>query len=130
MAARVTEFSGAQRSSRRWIRSLARLWSAISLALIAAFFVGEGFHPSQLSPSQVLGFLLFPVGVSLGMVLAWWNERLGGTLTVASLVAFYIVHLATSGKLPNGWAWLVFSFPGVLFLVSWHSSRKNDDPAS
>ena len=130
MAARVTEPSGAQRSSRRWIRSLARLWSAISLALIAAFFVGEGFHPSQLSPSQVLGFLLFPVGVSLGMVLAWWNERLGGTLTVASFVGFYIVYFATSGMFPKGWAWLAFSFPGFLFVASWLSSRKNNDPAA
>jgi hypothetical protein len=36
---------------------------------------------------------------------------------------FYLIHLATAGTFPRGWAFLVFAAPGFLFLVSWQRSR-------
>jgi hypothetical protein len=90
--------------------------------LVLAFIVGEGFNPSGLN--EWLGVLLFPVGISVGMILAWWKEGLGGSITVGSLLAFYVVHLTTAGTLPKGWAWLAFAAPGFLFLLSSHLSRK------
>jgi len=109
----------------RWVSALrwtARVWSVASVALVLGFIVGEGFNPSGLN--EWLGVLLFPVGISIGMILAWWKEGLGGSITVGSLLAFYVVHLSTAGTFPKGWAWLAFAAPGFLFLLSSHLSRR------
>jgi hypothetical protein len=104
----------------RWI---ARVWSAATIALILAFIVGEGFHPS--GPKDLLGALFFPVGICVGMILAWQKESLGGSITVGSLLAFYVVHRAMAGTYPKGWAWLAFAAPGFLFLLSSQLSRRS-----
>jgi len=106
-------------SALRWT---ARVWSVATVALVLAFIVGEGDNPS--GPNEWLGFLLFPFGISVGMILAWWKEGLGGSITTASLLAFYVVHLSTAGTFPKGWAWLAFAAPGFLFLLSSHLSRR------
>ena len=110
---------------QRWVSALrwtARVWSVASVGLVLGFIVGEGFNPS--GPNEWLGVLLFPVGISVGMILAWWKEGLGGAITVGSLVAFYVVHLTTAGTFPKGWAWLAFAAPGFLFLLSSYLSRR------
>ena len=99
------------------------MWSVASIGLILAFLVGEGFHPSQIKAHEWLGLIFFPLGITVGMVLAWWREGLGGAITVASLAVFYVIHIATSGALP-GLAFLVFAMPGFLFLACWAMARS------
>ena len=103
---------------------IARILSLISLGVVLLFIVGEGFNPMTLKPTEWLGFLFFPIGISVGMILAWWKKGIGGSITVGSLIMFYVVHVATSGKFPQGWAWLVFAFPGFLFLLNWYQKRR------
>jgi hypothetical protein len=76
------------------LRWTARLWSVVSVPLVLGFIVGEGLNPS--GPSEWLDVLFFPIGISVEMVLAWWREALGGSITVGSLLAFYVVHVATA----------------------------------
>ncbi|MBI2928530.1 MAG: hypothetical protein HYY24_22910 [Verrucomicrobia bacterium] len=104
------------------IRWTARAWTLASIGLTLAFIVGEGNNPS--GPTEWIGFLFFPVGICAGMILAWWREGLGGSITVGSLGIFYMLHFATVGTLPKGWAWLVFAAPGLLFLFCWQRSRS------
>jgi hypothetical protein len=105
------------------LRWTARIWSVLSVTLVVAFIVGEGSHPS--GASEWLGSLFFPVGICVGMILAWWKEGLGGWITVGSLLAFYGIHRVTAGAFPSGWGWLAFAAPGLLFLVSsWLSRRR------
>lgn len=116
--------SGRRRVLTHVIRWAARVWAVASIGLILAFIVGEGLHPSQIKPREWVGLLFFPVGVCAGMVLAWWREGLGGSITVGSLLVFYLVHRVTAGTFPKGWAWLAFAAPGFLFLLTWYRSRK------
>jgi hypothetical protein len=111
-----------QRASTQIIRWTARIWSIASIGLVLGFLVGEGINPT--TAAERLGFLFFPVGICVGMILAWWKEGLGGSITAGSLLVFYAIHLATSGTLPHGLAWLAFAAPGFLFLLSWYRSRK------
>jgi hypothetical protein len=90
--------------------------------LVLAFIVGERSLPS--GPKEWLGFLFFPFGICVGMILAWKKESLGGLITVGSLLASYVVHFATTGRLLKGWAWLAFAAPGFLFLLSSQLSRR------
>ncbi len=106
-------------SVTRWV---ARLWSLASLALIALLAVGTGGFPDL---RDVIGLGLFPIGVAVGFVIAWWREGLGGALSVASLVGFYIWHVVESGRLPQGPYFLLLSAPGILFLlVAFLASRR------
>jgi len=103
---------------RRWLSGLrwaARLWSAASVLLVLAFIVGERSLPYGLP--QWLGFLFFPFGICVGMIVAWRKENLGGFITVGSLLAAYALHFATTGALLKGCAWLAFAAPGFLFLL-------------
>jgi len=106
-------------SALRWI---ARVWSVATIALVLAFIVGERSLPS--APREWLGFLFFPFGICVGMIVAWKKESLGGFITVASLLAAYLIHFATTGTLLKGWAWLAFAAPGSLFLLSSQLSRR------
>jgi hypothetical protein len=110
-----------QREVTRTIRWAARVWSIATIGLVLLLLAGEPFNPT---PAEWLGLLFFPVGICAGMIVAWWREGLGGSITVGSLVVFYMIHFATAGTLPRGWAWLVFAAPGFLFLLCWHRSRK------
>jgi hypothetical protein len=115
---------------RKWafaIRWTARAWSVASIALVLAFVIGEGIHPS--APNEVLGLMFFPFGICLGMILAWRSESLGGGITVGSLVVFYVIHAVTAGSLPKGWAWIAFAAPGFLFLLASLLARKTNAAA-
>jgi hypothetical protein len=107
--------TGEQIAATQLIRWIARLWSVASILIILLLCVGEGIHYT--GPMQWLGFLFYPVGVSIGMILAFRRECLGGGITVACLVVFYMIHFATAGVLPRGCGWLVLAAPGFLFLL-------------
>ncbi len=112
-------------SALRWI---ARAWSVAAIALVLAFIVGERSLPS--APREWLGFLFFPFGICVGMIVAWKKESLGGFITVANLLAAYLIHFATTGTPLKGWAWLAFAAPGFLFLLlSLLSSRVRPQAA-
>jgi hypothetical protein len=104
------------------VRWIARVWSIFSIALLLGFIVGEGVNPT--TRGQLLGLLFFPFGISVGMIIGWWREGIGGIMTVGSLLVFYAIHLATAGALPRGWAWIAFAAPGFLFLLYWHELRQ------
>jgi hypothetical protein len=112
------------------LRLIARTWSIVTIILVLAFIIGEGFNPKLLTPTEWLGFIFFPVGICFGLVIAWWKEGLGAIIVVASLIVFYIVNFATAGTFPKGWAWEVFAAPGFLFALCWYQSRKVVSPAA
>ena len=103
----------------RWV---ARIWSIATIALVLAFIFGErGKGPG---PRDLVLFLFFPVGICVGMVLAWWKERAGGIITVASLAVFYVLQYAMAGRFTKGPWFLAFAAPGFLFLLaSWARMR-------
>lgn len=116
--------TGRQPILTRLVRWTARIWSIVSIGLMLTLLVGEGFNPTHITPTEWLGLLFFPVGISVGMILAWWREGFGGIITVGSLFAFYVIDFVTTSTLPKGWAWLAFAAPGFLFLLCWYWSRE------
>ena len=101
------------------VRWLARVWSVATVGVILAMCFAE--MPTNLR--DWTGFILYPGGIVLGLILAWRREGLGGGITVGSLVAFYLLHAAITGVFPQGWAWFAFAAPGFLFLWCWRRSR-------
>lgn len=103
---------------------LSRALSAVSVLTILLFFIGEGFNPAALRLSEWTLMIFFPLCVIAGMVIAWWKEGLGGAMTIAGLLAFYVAHFLFSGRLPHGWAFIAFASPGFLFLAHWLLARR------
>ncbi len=109
------------------IRWIARIWSLFSLAMFLLFSVGESLgQPLQFTPQELLGLLFFPVGVALGMVLAWKWELPGGLITAGSLLAFYLLEFIIDRDFPSGIWFLLFAAPGFLFLLTWYLSSRGE----
>lgn len=101
----------------------ARLLSLASIGTLLLFLVGEGVDAGKVAPREWVGLALFPCGVMLGLALGWWREGVGGLLAVGSLLALYAWY-ALAGSPPQGWAFLVFTLPGFVYLASWLLARR------
>jgi hypothetical protein len=101
------------------VRWTARVLSVFSTAVLMLFLFGEPFNVEKVTATQWLGLLLFPVGVVTGFAVAWWREGLGGSITVGSLLAFYVVFTTLMHEpLAKGGWFLVFALPALFFLLS------------
>ena len=70
--------------------------SLLVIGFLLAFLFGEG-----LPPITIL-HLCFPLGVMMGLIVAWFLEGIGATITIVSITAFYLIHCRLSGALPSG----------------------------
>ncbi len=109
------------------IRWIARVWSLLSVAFILLMFLGEifteGFGTFN-NIGEAISFLFFPLGVTVGMIIAWKWEGLGGFITTGSLIASNITWLLTYGQL---YPLMIdaLAFPGLLFIIYWILSRRS-----
>lgn len=108
------------------VELLARVGSIASITLLIIIFQAEAFHPSEIAPKEWFGLIFFPIGVVVGMIIAWWKEGLGASVTVGSLIAFYFVYGYLLSTHVGGWAFVVFASPGFLFLLHWLFYRAED----
>jgi hypothetical protein len=105
------------------LRWLARAGSLLSTLLLLLFLFGEEFHPAKITLKEWVGLIFFPGGVVVGMIVAWWKEGIGAGITLASLLAFYVVLGFLFGDSLGVW-FVVFAAPGFLFLLYWILSRS------
>lgn len=101
------------------IKFLARIGSITSIVLLLSLFQAEALNPSEVPPRQWFALIFFPVGVIVGMIIAWWKEALGVSVTLGSLLAFYFVYGYLLRYHVGGWAFVVFASPAFLFLLHW-----------
>jgi hypothetical protein len=101
------------------VEVLARVGSVASIILLITLFRNDILNPSDISPTEWVGLLFFPLGVVTGMAIAWWKEGAGSVITVASLVGLYLVYGYLLRNHVGGWVFIVFAAPGFLFLLHW-----------
>ncbi|MBN2069965.1 MAG: hypothetical protein JW814_00800 [Candidatus Krumholzibacteriota bacterium] len=112
----------------KYIRWIARIWSLLSIAFVLVFFVGEGFDPRAFSGIEWLMFFFFPIGTLAGLVQGWKKEAIGGSVTLFSFAAFYIVDFISTRSFPKGPYFFLIMAPGLLFLLCWfltHDQRTS-----
>lgn len=110
------------------IELIARVGSIASITFLLLLFQAEVFHPREIAPREWIGLLFFPLGVIAGMVISWFKEGVGATITLGSLLGFYLVYGYLFQYHIAGWWFLVFASPGFLFLVHWllYSTEDRD----
>jgi hypothetical protein len=92
------------------LKTIARFWSILSISLILLFIIGEGLDPSKLTSLEWLGFFFFPFGLTMGLIIAWSKELIGGIITIVSVAAFAVVMNVNLYVAALG-------FPAVLFII-------------
>lgn len=113
------------------VELVARVGSIASITLLILLFAGEGLRPSEISRNEWAGLLFFPIGITIGMIVAWWKEALGSAVTLFSLLAFYLVYGYLLRNHIGGWAFIAFASPAFLFLLHWlltTGGEKHADP--
>ena len=98
-----------------FVRWIARIWGAASILLLLAFAFGGGEH-LRFRTVEAVAFLFFPIGVIIGLAVAWWRELAGGLIAAASLAAFYLYALAVNERWVGPY-FLLFAAPGFLHLA-------------
>lgn len=113
----------------RTIRWIARLASLASLAMLALFATSGGQSPTGF---EWLLLACFPIGVAIGMIVAWFAEISGGLITLASLSAFHLLHALGADRPPSGPWFAIFAAPGLVLLAvglvsTWRRRRRGRD---
>ena len=108
-----------------FVRWAARILSILSIGVLLLFLIGGGdfSQPISLTTEEMVGLLFFPLGVVIGMVVAWRWEGVGAAISIGSLLAFYLFHFTMQQKFPGGPSFLIFALPAFLFGLSWLLSR-------
>src|SRR5262245_7196253 len=104
------------------VRWIARMWGIASALLLLAFAFG-GHEHLRFTVREAMAFLLFPVGVIVGFVIAWWRELTGGLVTVGCFFLFCLLLLAGSGQWP-GIYFVLFAAPGFFHIASCVLARR------
>ena len=102
----------------------ARALSAASILLCLFILLGNGLDFSKFTAKEGILIAFFPLGVVIGLMLAWWKELTGALLAIGSLVLFYVAHLFASDQWPEGTYFLIITLPAFVFLLSWILSRS------
>ncbi len=102
--------------------------SILSILAVFVFAVGEakGGNGPRPTAQEWVGLALWPIGVGVGLVVAWFREKLGGILVLGCLMAFYVWNLLHSGHLPRGPFFLLMAATGLLFLIAGFLSHRNE----
>ncbi|MEW6228212.1 MAG: hypothetical protein AB1700_09020, partial [Bacillota bacterium] len=101
------------------IRWAARVLSVFFVVVVLLMTVVPDPYrePRALRFNEIVELAFLPWGVLIGTLLAWRWERIGGFIAVGSLLAFYSSFLLLRGWFPSGPWFLLFSLPGILFLL-------------
>ncbi len=107
----------------RWI---ARIWSLLSIGFVILFAVAAGLDGefNGLTAGEYVGLAMFPIGVGVGLIVAWFREGLGGMIALGCFVIFYLSNLVSYGGLPGGPFFFLVAAPGIPFVLSWLLTRR------
>lgn len=107
-----------------FVRWSARITSAFALGIIAIFATSGGGAPTL---AEWIAIAFFPVGLVIGLIVAWKREIPGAIIALASLAVFYVYMFATSSfrtdmRYVGNFA--LFAIPAVLFLAAGLLARR------
>ena len=109
------------------IKWIARIWSILSLAFLLLFFGASiigSIGKETFVFKDVFQFVFFPIGLTIGLIIAWKREGLGGIIAIGSIIGFHLQMLVKHGKLDFVLFIDLLAAPGILFILYWILSRK------
>ncbi|MEX1308478.1 MAG: hypothetical protein AB1Z19_08120 [Eubacteriales bacterium] len=101
---------------RNVIKWIARVVGILVGLFFLIFAIGEGFSYGAAYPTayEWVLILFIPVGMIVGVVIAWWKEGLGAIIITASVLMFNI----SQGALFPDQTYYSFDFWGLFILAA------------
>ena len=105
----------------RWIARIIALFFILTMLLIFFGQILDGGGP----PLEAwIGILFMPIGVVVGLALAWKWEGLGGLVVLLSLIDFHLFLIVRDGM----FRFISFAdltiIPAILFLAYWYLTKR------
>jgi hypothetical protein len=116
-----------KKRNKETIKWIARIWSILSLAFILLFFgasITSSIGKETFVFKDVFQFVFFPIGLTIGLILAWKWEGLGGIIAIGSIIGFHLQMLIKNGNPDFNLFIELLAAPGILFILYWILSRK------
>ncbi|MFZ4572468.1 MAG: DUF7670 domain-containing protein [Bacteroidales bacterium] len=120
-------------NTERWIaRILGLLFAAFAIFMFIGYIIeGRQRHPGEpflsgVSPIVMIIFIVWGIGL-FGLLLGWWNEKLGGFLSVSCFILVFILNLfnqEAQGKMIALIPMVILSIPSFLFISCWYDAKK------
>ncbi len=120
-------------NTERWIaRILGLLFAAFAIFMFIGYIIeGRQRHPGEpslsgVSPIAMIIFIVWGIGL-FGLLLGWWNEKLGGFLSVSCFILVFILNLfnqEAQGKMIALIPMVILSIPSFLFISCWYDAKK------
>jgi len=108
----------------RWVP---RIWSVLlTIFALAIIFSPDPYATGEPIPATDI-ILLGLWGASIvGLLIGWFDERLGAFIAIGTLVIREILFIIVEGRWYVNFLliWLVILPPAVLYLLSWRMARK------
>ena len=107
------------------VRWTARISGSLLLAFGLFFLLANIFGQDELGggirdSKEMVIFLLFPMSTILGLALAWKWEGLGGIITTAGMIWFFILR----PELISNFYMVIPIIPGLLFIAYWLMAKN------
>jgi len=102
----------------RWV---GRITSIVVLAFILLAATTPSGAPTG---KQIVALVFFPGLVGIGLLLAWWREKLGAITATLGLLGFYAWSLVSGAHFARGPWFVVCWSPAVFFAASWYLRRR------
>lgn len=119
-------------NTMRWI---ARVFGAVIIVFTLFMVIGEYLESKQrnhevsflnaYTPIIITIFILWGLGL-VGLLIGWWNEELGGFLSLICFILVAILNLFNAeSPSPAGtfFVMAIYSIPSILFIVYWHETK-------
>ena len=104
----------------RWAARILTLLAVGFVLLMAGFFGGDEAVAAFNNSAEAIVFAFWPVGWSLGLLIAFRWEWLGADVSLAGLLVLFISRPDLLVEPP----FLLMAVPGVLYLAAWLLSGK------
>jgi hypothetical protein len=108
----------------RIILWFARIWGALVLAFVLVFLFGDLLKGSG-GGSPSISFILMPIGLVVGLGLAFKWEGLGGLIATLSMIGAFVLRPDLIG---NRFL-IAFTVPGLLYLIYWVMANRRPSPS-
>jgi hypothetical protein len=90
------------------------LLGTAGLLSFIVFAIGVGLPPLA---AMNLSFVALAV-MLIGFLLAWWNDLIGGVVSLAGITCFQILEIDANGRPAGGMFCLLF-VPGAVSVLAW-----------
>ena len=109
------------------IRWTARIIALFFILIMLLIFFGQILEGGGPQIDAWIGILFMPIGVVVGLILAWKWEGLGGIVTLLSLVCFHLFLVVQEGVFRFFLFPYLIIVPAILFIAYWYLTRPSKD---